>query len=93
MSIRAILPVDGAWKRLVVHAGESDSSGVHFCRAGRCASMRKSHRADVAELADALGSGLSSRKGVEVQVLSSAPPPIPRYNLTPVNRVEILILF
>ena len=32
-----------------------------------------SHRADVAELADALGSGLSSRKGVEVQVLSSAP--------------------
>jgi hypothetical protein len=36
--------------------------------------MRKLHRADVAELADALGSGLSSRKGVEVQVLSSAPP-------------------
>jgi hypothetical protein len=35
--------------------------------------MNLSHRADVAELADALGSGLSSRKGVEVQVLSSAP--------------------
>jgi hypothetical protein len=31
------------------------------------------HRADVAELADALDSGSSSRKGVEVQVLSSAP--------------------
>jgi hypothetical protein len=30
--------------------------------------------ADVAELADALDSGSSSRKGVEVQVLSSAPP-------------------
>ena len=30
-------------------------------------------RADVAELADALDSGSSSRKGVEVQVLSSAP--------------------
>ena len=29
--------------------------------------------ADVAELADALDSGSSSRKGVEVQVLSSAP--------------------
>ena len=29
--------------------------------------------ADVAELADALGSGLSVRKDVEVQVLSSAP--------------------
>ena len=29
----------------------------------------------MAELADALGSGLSSRKGVEVQVLSSAPHP------------------
>src|SRR5206468_3364158 len=38
-----------------------------------CASMMMLHRADVAELADALGSGLSSRKGVEVQVLSSAP--------------------
>src|SRR5947209_394570 len=35
--------------------------------------MMMLHRADVAELADALGSGLSSRKGVEVQVLSSAP--------------------
>jgi hypothetical protein len=32
-----------------------------------------SSSADVAELADALGSGPSSRKGVEVQVLSSAP--------------------
>ena len=31
------------------------------------------HRADVAELADAHGSGPCSRKGVEVQVLSSAP--------------------
>ena len=31
------------------------------------------HPADVAELADALDSGSSSRKGVEVQVLSSAP--------------------
>ncbi len=31
------------------------------------------HYADVAELADALDSGSSSRKGVEVQVLSSAP--------------------
>ena len=31
------------------------------------------HHADVAELADALDSGSSSRKGVEVQVLSSAP--------------------
>jgi hypothetical protein len=30
-------------------------------------------RADVAELADAHGSGPCSRKGVEVQVLSSAP--------------------
>ena len=29
--------------------------------------------ADVAELADALDSGSSARKGVEVQVLSSAP--------------------
>ena len=29
--------------------------------------------ADMAELADALDSGSSSRKGVEVQVLSSAP--------------------
>ena len=32
-----------------------------------------SQRADVAELADAHGSGPCSRKGVEVQVLSSAP--------------------
>ena len=32
-------------------------------------------RADVAELADAHGSGPCSRKGVEVQVLSSAPEP------------------
>src|SRR5262249_37297648 len=40
-----------------------------------CVSLILSHRADVAELADALGSGLSSRKGVEVQVLSSAPNP------------------
>ncbi len=29
--------------------------------------------ADVAELVDALASGASARKGVEVQVLSSAP--------------------
>jgi hypothetical protein len=34
---------------------------------------RRSTCADVAELADALDSGSSSRKGVEVQVLSSAP--------------------
>ena len=31
-----------------------------------------SQQAEVAELADALASGASSRKGVEVQVLSSA---------------------
>ena len=35
--------------------------------------MVASRRADVAELADALDSGSSSRKGVKVQVLSSAP--------------------
>src|SRR6185503_12185983 len=36
--------------------------------------MEKSHKsADVAELADAHGSGPCTRKGVEVQVLSSAP--------------------
>ena len=33
----------------------------------------RSADADVAELADALDLGSSSRKGVEVQVLSSAP--------------------
>ena len=35
--------------------------------------VTRHHHADVAELADALDSGSSSRKGVEVQVLSSAP--------------------
>ena len=34
--------------------------------------MGQSTHADVAELADALDSGSSARKGVEVQVLSSA---------------------
>ena len=36
-------------------------------------SVRSPHYADVAELADALDSGSSNRKVVEVQVLSSAP--------------------
>jgi hypothetical protein len=35
--------------------------------------MFKPRRADVAELADALDSGSSTRKGVKVQVFSSAP--------------------
>jgi hypothetical protein len=40
--------------------------------------------ADVAELADALDSGSSARKGVEVQVLSSAPePPVSYLPITP----------
>ena len=42
-------------------------------------------RADMAELADALDSGSSSRKGVEVQVLSSAPK-IPKYVMGNVHR-------
>ncbi len=35
--------------------------------------MKVSHDADMAELADALGSGPSGRKVVEVRVLLSAP--------------------
>ena len=38
--------------------------------------------ADVAELADALGSGPSGRKVVEVQVLSSAPEKVVRYHFS-----------
>ena len=45
--------------------------------------------ADVAELADALDSGSSSRKGVEVQVLSSAPIKSINYRDSP----QILVAF
>src|SRR5690242_17131380 len=67
----------------------AEAAGISFilvnCRICRDSSRRLSKKAaslqwraspqiaDVAELADALDSGSSSRKGVEVQVLSSAP--------------------
>src|SRR5262245_34540869 len=40
---------------------------------GRSPAGASPHHAEVAELADALASGASSRKGVKVRVLSSAP--------------------
>ena len=45
---------------------------LHFTTPGYHYKIYKSH-ADVAELVDALASGASARKGVEVQVLLSAP--------------------
>ena len=50
--------------------------GVCFARLELAANLvysRCNARAEVAELADAHGSGPCTRKGVEVQVLSSAP--------------------
>ena len=52
--------------------------GVCFARLELAANLvyaRCNARAEVAELADAHGSGPCTRKGVEVQVLSSAPKP------------------
>ena len=52
-------------------------TGPHFCDTQNCCqsglAARCNARAEVAELADAHGSGPCTRKGVEVQVLSSAP--------------------
>ncbi len=42
------------------------------CRRGMVFTAQNAKQADVAELADALDSGSSARKGVEVQILSSA---------------------
>src|SRR5882672_2696908 len=84
-AIRYVLPLrtlpdslhPGRGHACELHANVQVSLAPHkfLPRYTPCASLRLSHRADVAELADALGSGLSSRKGVEVQVLSSAPKP------------------
>ena len=59
---KPIKPVHGDHDKL------RGSSRLHVRTWRRCVVI-----ADMAELADALGSGLSTRKGVEVQVLLSAP--------------------
>ena len=52
-------------------AGDSTTNKLAVRRETNISPPKPSH-ADVAELADALDSGSSARKGVEVQVLSSA---------------------
>ncbi len=54
------------WKRLTA------SEAIRIVRSRRCCNQRDL-QAEVAELVDALGSGLSWGNPVEVQVLSSAP--------------------
>ena len=69
--------------RFVLSKFLSSFSPLFDCYLGAFSSDTRAHmsnRADVAELADARGSDLSSRKGVEVQVLSSARIPFIRSN-------------
>ncbi len=56
-------------------AGSRFDMDPWLCHTGEAAAMdpRLAHRAEMAELADAHGSGPCTRKGVEVRVLFSAP--------------------